>query len=758
MALQTRQIAESKIKLRWNERYVSEGVNIQNSINSRGIYRGGFIEETATPSGSFRVTPGADVDTTLLHFQSADGIATVVRFTTDQVLDMSAQLPAVGDLTWYVYISVSYATYSDTTGVIEVSDVAPTGDEIMLGVIDIPNGSTTIENSMVRTDGSARTKTAFKRGIIVRKAEEIPALASRTSFQLTGKVYDFSASGISPATVTDKMELRGQLYREPLRGVNGKVIRVGPWYKDAGLTQPVLTADLDEDGCYDSPYIAMSFAGTGGSDYSGAFWSLYWGYVPMDEIPNGLSDDVFYFEAPDHSDDMYAPDLTGTPDSVSSQVLSGTLQAMMGFVNGRIRTIAPDSSPADWVLLWASNANGGGSNQTNIYWKNGDFAMITNGTLSGNNATPNSPGTMRVWTQSFNTYMRKSVATVALDITNSAVWDEYRQNNSGIEEFILPLAKQFVFDGYPQVRADISAVSNFQLFTLLDMTDFGTRIYMGGSGETEPSLYLSFNCSWDNTNDEWVRDSGLADSWVLRAGSGGLFFGKKNAPGSSTPWALTAWDESFHFGQIGSGGEYLNCAESIGGLYEICRVSMRVKPIVGNITASGFCPMNWRNKRDAAPSTVSRATTSPPGDPPRIYDGATELSSGDMTLAFGDVTTWGARAYSALTNDEYDNTYNNQIIAVQGTESGSKHSYYVLSNDALHDDFHFGDMIRVTGMTNTANNGIKLVIGATDNGANALVYVRESLVTNASPPATNTIEQMTTIDSLLLDIDVEIYS
>ena len=51
--LQTVSIAQAKIKIRWEEPYVSEGVNRSMSIFPRGVYRGFIAKEASVPDKTF---------------------------------------------------------------------------------------------------------------------------------------------------------------------------------------------------------------------------------------------------------------------------------------------------------------------------------------------------------------------------------------------------------------------------------------------------------------------------------------------------------------------------------------------------------------------------------------------------------------------------------------------------------------------------------------------------------------------------------
>jgi len=164
--LQSASISLSKMKVRWEEPYVSEAVNTAHSTIPRGVYRGFIARASATPNKYFAleidpILAGKDPDSTLVYWDRADGFAVVVRENTEPSFNMAGrftangntEIPAGGEI-WNVWADVSYSVSSATSGTYHVTlsgDPVP-DDAIMLAQITMPAGATTIINSYISTD------------------------------------------------------------------------------------------------------------------------------------------------------------------------------------------------------------------------------------------------------------------------------------------------------------------------------------------------------------------------------------------------------------------------------------------------------------------------------------------------------------------------------------------------------------------------------------------------------------------------------
>jgi hypothetical protein len=82
-----------------------------------------------------------------------------------------------------------------------------------------------------------------------------------------------------------------------------------------------------------------------------------------------------------HVDEVASGEYTGTPDSLTGQMLGDQIQDILDLINARIRTIHPDDAPTNWILLWRSNNDSLDSQVTkrtvSIYWRDGHLIMLT---------------------------------------------------------------------------------------------------------------------------------------------------------------------------------------------------------------------------------------------------------------------------------------------------------------------------------------------------------------------------------------------
>lgn len=163
--LSTQSVDISKIKLRWEEPYVSEASNKQMSALPPGVYRGAQIAAMATPSQSFRVGPdcwglGIHQDSLYVVGDPANGFGIIVIDAADVTFDMSARFTGGGssmpsDETWWVFIEATYTTGSPSSATYKVTDTTPPDDAVIIGKIEMLSGDTTITNA--RIDWSVHT-------------------------------------------------------------------------------------------------------------------------------------------------------------------------------------------------------------------------------------------------------------------------------------------------------------------------------------------------------------------------------------------------------------------------------------------------------------------------------------------------------------------------------------------------------------------------------------------------------------------------
>lgn len=210
--LKTESIAISKIKVRWEEPYVSEGVNRQMTGLPPGIYRGGQIAPASTPDLTFEIGPdvegsGLFTDSFYVYRDSSNGFALAVNDVADVSFDMSARFtdpgPAMpGDETWWVWLDVTYATSNPTTADYRVTDTTPPDDAVIIGKIEMLSGDTSvIETRFVRTVRTEPVPAKRKDGAYVAGDEWIGFLSGEEAWNIpTSAQKDALDASSTPTT------------------------------------------------------------------------------------------------------------------------------------------------------------------------------------------------------------------------------------------------------------------------------------------------------------------------------------------------------------------------------------------------------------------------------------------------------------------------------------------------------------------------------------------------------------------------------
>ena len=184
MAVQDFTISATKIKLRYQEDYITESVNEKSLALARGIYRGFIPRESATPDKSIwldidPLSLSMDEDSFAIYANrnvaaTADGWGVSIRETTAVELDLTGTAfdPIPGGVTTlYVYILATYDIGTTTTATYNVSDEDPTvvistnynKDAVLVGAIPVTPAAITIPfditNLTIRTGVFASRKT-----------------------------------------------------------------------------------------------------------------------------------------------------------------------------------------------------------------------------------------------------------------------------------------------------------------------------------------------------------------------------------------------------------------------------------------------------------------------------------------------------------------------------------------------------------------------------------------------------------------------
>lgn len=158
-------ISAAKIRMNWREKYLTDAENEKSLAIPRGIYRGYLLASTAVPDQvlNLRIDPGGigvDVDQFAVYRDRTNGYALSIRESTDVALDLSALFPVVGEQTWWIYISATYAHYGATTGQYGVADSDPRAvnpNALVLGTVAMHNGNVVFNSAVNAISYTQRT-------------------------------------------------------------------------------------------------------------------------------------------------------------------------------------------------------------------------------------------------------------------------------------------------------------------------------------------------------------------------------------------------------------------------------------------------------------------------------------------------------------------------------------------------------------------------------------------------------------------------
>jgi len=597
-------IAASKIKVRWEEPYVSEASNRQFTAIPPGLYRGGYVVPTSPDSQSIKIVPddgsGIYSDTFIVVFDKTNGFGVTVLDPDEVVVDLSSWFPGgvvAVPTTLYVCVELDYATSNETTGRYFVTDVAqPDGYAVGIGgltlaTITLGIGDTEVEASNIsqsttampvpspeREDESGLTANDRILGLLssveawrvpsldqkkamnnapttpdatnpfVTKAdtmdidmaqpayEDVTGLSAVTKVQLSGWFYvGDGAAGTAQRFFT--LETHGEDNRGyPLvvTGDDSKAPYVGAIYKndDSAELNPSSDSGVDDNGFYQNPYVYFFYGGSPYS-YSGDLSIRCLRKAQLSTLEQepatpfpfaALTQQLATNRIPGRAE-------SGTPDNMAAGTLDAQLLALLGLINGRIKTVHPTASSSSWILLWASNNNGSDYETTRIYWRDQEFAILINGTFSSDTEITSGGTTAtdtRLWllsTKTDNTgglirAVRRSGASDVFAYGDRNNWDHWFQEPtimSGLDDEIVPLISIF--------KSGAASL------------DFPLNFYAGkpwGKG-----FAITFNSAWDASANKWTGNTLTGDAWALFVGEYGIRLCCKDD--ATTPWVNADW-------------------------------------------------------------------------------------------------------------------------------------------------------------------------------------------------------------------------
>lgn len=558
MALFSSTINSSNIKFRFAEKYSSSAANIQTGINLPGVYRGAEILESAgSADTSFRIAVGPENDSLILHQNTTNGIATVVRIESSVIMDMSAQSwPIPSDIEWVVYMVVDYEDNVVTTGsfAVDIPVNVPT-DAVILAHIFMESGDTSILQSRIRIDGSYRDKVLGKKGILIRRKIE-KTTSSATRFQLTGRIsfvdktYNWSGkvkflSGISSDLV--------------LVGSNGGEISAGSWYTQETGGSAITLSDLDEDGCYTNPWISMSFFDVSESSWTGTFAVVYWEFVEFEDFD---TDNAIATDVNSHANSVYCKQNTTYADAqLPYGSLTSQISSLLYHIQQRIKNIHPDSVSSTWILLWRSNNVIFDTNvdkyTTSVYFSSEGLLVCKGGYISGSTdfKTNESGHCTVIFIDDDKIYkMVKSFSGAGTsDIRYDEAWDSWDRYSSGLNRFgTSNIQRLFEFVEWGTAVMDALPDESGRDFRLeiLRLAEH-IRVYYTNPDDGA-SFEIACGCYWDNSASLWRRVGTQAFNSILYSfsRSGFVLFNKdRNDANWTTGWSSTDFSASWSFSE-----------------------------------------------------------------------------------------------------------------------------------------------------------------------------------------------------------------
>jgi len=321
--ISTLSIAISKMKMRWEEPYVSEAANKLMSSMPRGVYRGFVPGIDATEK---KIQLNVDThrgDSFFLCSDNTNGFTVGVREDAVVELDATALFPLTGDETWYVWAEIDYSVSSATVGKYHLTDTVPTGNFVRLLKLNMTNGDTkfdvgsNFDTSWADTPEPTKNKTgSYSAGDIeygllsgveawrnpdedqkdamdnatspsssnpfVTKSEtkdkvmgdavikSVLGLSGDTEFQIMGWFYVGKGTNLD-ATKYFHLRAVGPALDYPLYGSDYKEIVVSS-IRDSSSSadlNPATDPGVDSAGYYQNPYIRMDFQYTKDSTFTG---------------------------------------------------------------------------------------------------------------------------------------------------------------------------------------------------------------------------------------------------------------------------------------------------------------------------------------------------------------------------------------------------------------------------------------------------------------------------------------------------------
>jgi hypothetical protein len=697
VALPTVAINKTKIKFRFAEPYTSEASNFQAGINDPGVYRGGLVRVDTTGSAPYRAVcitiDGTPDDATVVLHRNADGYGTVVNETGTPSFDLSTELTwpiPSGGIALYVYLDVDYDTNAETSGlwgIAEIGDVP--ANAVILACVDLPAGVTAVSSSHIRTDGTNRTKTLNKKGILVQKRYEFTTNSSGR-FLLPDRVSMLGGTVAGDLYWgTRYIWLTGEF--KPMVDSDGDLIIAEKWYTAATGGSEVTDNDLDDDGCYTNPYVQIAYSN--GTDVSSITtgYANYYSYVSLDSI---VTTGVLPGFTLPHANVILSGDLDGTYNTVSQGFLSTQLLSILNIASGGIPR-NETATISGWTLLWRNNNKADGlvdGATVSLYYSTTGIMITRGGYISGSDfiitSHVSSPYAMYAYsidgTEITNRYVYRS-GPATLSLTDPLDWTTVTKEVSTGEN-IYNLAKSLVFDQYQSITMNgvPNTGSNAKYIEIFSMAESEVRIYFSSKAGHSAFIICSGCYYYGGGSNLWKRVStSSVNATQLYIGRDGIRILNKDKDDAdfATGWedSTSDWSHVWEFG--GSTNPFLS---TTGESSETSVVPFQVTLNSGHVLAMAehtytgptlISSMNFRTYRSHAIGSGDFTYN-------KLGSGATLIS-----LLASEIGYWGAKiqgkinivdrmtilpvtsrdaGFFVITGTGY-NWFQGQIFAVRGT-------------------------------------------------------------------------------------------
>lgn len=149
----------SKIKMKWKEQYVSEGLNHKTVGMPKGIYQGLRLVENISSPRLVSIGPGSDTAHAAVY-QSATGFSLTYYDVAGSAIVLDLSNASLDSQETVIALSITYTIGADTTAnwiAFPIADWnaltdAQRGELLVLGTIDVPAAATNITSAMIRLD------------------------------------------------------------------------------------------------------------------------------------------------------------------------------------------------------------------------------------------------------------------------------------------------------------------------------------------------------------------------------------------------------------------------------------------------------------------------------------------------------------------------------------------------------------------------------------------------------------------------------